>query len=207
MNKLGDILGMISIQRLAIWLGIFVLSILLRGSLFRGCFMYKAEKRYVLEYKIVDPKLSHFILKHPEVYDREVKDIFQITLIAEKITADALSFSKDSTLVNPNLVFALGGTTNDTGYSTFYTTVCDYLIDYYSLKSYYDCRHIVGSCFFMKTNLSTVRTLRGGQPFPSEFHFNIIQNMKTGETISVDPSLYDAYRISTVSSNYLFAKP
>ena len=31
--------------------------------------------------------------------------------------------------------------------------------------------------------------------------------LKTGEAISLDPTLYDAYRISTVSSNYAVSKP
>jgi hypothetical protein len=207
MNILSEILGLFSIKRLAVWVGLFLLGFLLRGGLFRQFFNYRAEKRFVLEYKIENTQLTDFIVKHPEVYDREVEDIEHIALIAEKITADALSFSKDSIVFNPNLVFASGGITNDAGYSAFYTTVCDYLIDYYSLKNYYDCRHIVGSCFFRGTNLTTFRTIRGGQPFPSEFHFNVILNLKTGETISLDPTLYDAYRISTVSSNYSVSKP
>lgn len=203
MNFLQEILRMFSIKRLAIWLGLFLISFLLRGPLFRFLTTYKAEKRYFLEYKMEDVKLIKFIMEHSEIYDRDLQDISQVALIAEKITADALSFEKESTIVNTNLVFNSGGATNDAGYSTFYTTVCDYLIDYYGLKKRYDCRHLVGSCFFMKTNLTTFRTLRGGRPFPPEFHFNIVLDLKTGETFALDPSLYDAYGISTVTSNYM----
>jgi hypothetical protein len=207
MSKVNDTLSLFSIKRLAIWFGLFLCAFLLRGRLFRHFFTYHAEKRFVLEYKIENPQLTDFILKHPEVYDRNIEDIRHIALIAEKITADALYFSKESTVFNPNMVFSSGGATNDAGYSAFYTTVCEYLIDYYGLKMLYDCRHIIGSCYFIKTNLTTFRTIRGRQPFTSEFHFNIIVNLKTGEVISVDPTLYDSYRISTVSSNYMVAMP
>jgi hypothetical protein len=207
MAKLSNTIGQFSIKRLAVWFGLFLCSFLLRGWLFRRFFTYHAEKRFVLEYTIENPQLTDFILKHPEVYDRNVEDIRNIALIAEKITADALYFSKESTVFNPNSVFSMGGATNDAGYSVFFTTVCDYLIDFYGLKTLYDCRHIIGSCHFMKTNLTTFKTLRGGQPFPPEFHFNIIVNLKTGEVLSFDPSLFDSYRISTVSSNYPSTTP
>ena len=143
----------------------------------------------------------------PDYFDRNVENIQHIALIAEKITADVLSFSDESTTTNPNLIFTSGGITNDAGYSAFYNSVCDYLIDYYSLKGYYNCYHIVGACFFRNTNLTTLRSIRGRAIFPSEYHFNVIQDMKTGEIIALDPSLFDAYRISTVTSNYVASKP
>ncbi len=205
MNFLQEILGMFSIKRLAVWFSIFLFCFLLRGGLFRWLFTYKAEKRYVLEYKIEDAQLIKFILEHPEIYDRDLQDMRQVAIIAEKITADVLYFEKESTITNSNLIFKNGGAANDAGYSAFYATVCEYLIDYYNLKKRFDCRHIVGSCFFRKTNLSTFQTLTGKRPFASEFHFNVIIDLKTGETITLDPSLYDGYRISTVSSNYIVA--
>jgi hypothetical protein len=199
MNIISTILGMFSIKRLAVWLIVALLFFLLRGGLFRQVSSYSAEKRFKEVYNIDDPRLANYILKHPEVYDREVKDVEQIALIAEKITSDVLYFSKDSSVFNPNVLFLNGGATNDAGFSAFYAAVCNYLINYYSLKDYYYCLHYVGSCFFMKTNLTTFRTIRGGKPFPSEYHFNIIINLKTNEMIAVDPSLYEAYCISPVS--------
>ena len=199
MNILSETLEMISIKRLGVWLMVILIGFLLRGGLFRQACSYSLGKRFMVIYNIEDSRLANYILKHPEVYDREVKDMAQIALIAEKITADVLYFSKDSSVFNPNVLFLNGGATNDAGFSAFYAAVCNYLIDYYSLKEYYYCTHVVGSCFFMSTNLTTFRTIRGGQPFPSEYHFNIIQNLKTNESIAVDPSLYEMYRISPVS--------
>jgi hypothetical protein len=199
MNIISDILGMFSIKRLAVWLIVALFGFLLRGGIFRRVCSYNAEKRFMVVYTIQDPRLANYIQKHPEVYDREVRDVEHIALIAEKITADVLYFSKDSSVFNPNVLFLNGGATNDAGFSAFYAAVFNYLIDYYRLTEHYYCLHVVGSCFFMKTNLTTFRTIRGGQPFPSEYHFNIIKNLKTSELIAVDPSLYEAYCISPVS--------
>jgi hypothetical protein len=199
MNNFNEILGIFSIKRLAAWLILVLFSFLLRGVLFRQICSYSAEKRFTVVYNIENPRLVNYILKHPDVYDREVKNVEHIALMAEKITADILYLSKDSSVFDPNILFLNNGATNDAGFSVFYAAVCNFLIDHYSLEDYYYCLHVVGSCFFMKTNLTTFRTPRGGQPFPAEYHFNIIKSLKTSEVITIDPSLFEAYRISSVS--------
>ena len=188
----------VSIKKLQ-WLGIVLLAgFLLRGSLFRLMVSYKLERTYSVAYKIEDAHIKDFIIKHPEIVDREIEDIKHIALIAERITDDLLVFSKESTTINPNLSFREHAA-GDAGFSAFYSAVCNYLIDMYGLKDYYICFHTIGPCFYIKTNLSAMVSPYGGRPFPSEFHFNIIKNRKTGELLALDPSVFVKYRITTVS--------
>ncbi len=193
----------LSKKRLAILGCIGIVCLLLRGQLFRGSITYMLEKYYPLEY-LIEQDLENYILFHPDVLNRGITDLRQIAYVAEKITSDALAYSDTVKTINPNLTFKMG-VANDVGYSAFYNTVCDYLLQRCNINTRYDCRHLVGQCFLKKTKVNDVRSNpRLGKRFPSEFHFNAIFEHGTGKTIALDPTLYEDYQIPEVSLYQVF---
>jgi hypothetical protein len=188
------------------WFSVLILGILLRGYLFRGSVTYMFEQFYPLEYRI-EPDLENYILFHPEVLNRTIRDLREIVYASEKITADALVFSDTVKTINPNLTFKMG-VANDDGFSAFYNTVCDYLLEKCHANKEFDCRHLVGQCYFRKKKVSDMHPpYRISKGFPSKFHFNAIFERKTGKTIALDPTLYKSHLITEVSLYQIFYHP
>jgi hypothetical protein len=184
-----------------VWAGVLLLGVLLRGQLFRSTVTYVFERYGKLEY-LLDENIERFILQHPEVADREFEDLKDVMIVAAKITSDILVFTKQTTPTDPkeNVKTRLA---NDEAFSTFYSAVCNFLLRRIKVDDKFECRHLVGQCYFLKKNVSEMqphgpfRRLSSG--FPKEFHFNAVFERSTGKTIALDPSLYETHYISQVS--------
>lgn len=76
-----------------------------------------------------------------------------------------------------------------------FSAIADYLIKRYGLQDRYEVDHLVGHLRFLGINLHNFIN----NPFFRDHDFNSIKDLRTGEAIYVDPSIYDFLRIKKVS--------
>ena len=169
---------------------LFLISILLRGFLFRLCVNYTAIGNRT-EIPVTHPKLIKAI---ETIANNQSINFRTIPQIASNITTENLDFISQSTSRNSNQVFKTRQA-NCIGYSALFHSVTQYLIKKYQLEQEIDSKHLIGKLDFLGLDLHQFFQ----SPFFKDHDFNQIKNLKTGESIYIDPSLRDYLGIKTVS--------
>ncbi|TND07485.1 MAG: hypothetical protein FD123_3195 [Bacteroidetes bacterium] len=77
---------------------------------------------------------------------------------------------------------------NCVGYADFFNMLMNYLVEQKGWQKQYVCKHYVGKIYFDGTNLNA---LFKNDPFFKDHDFNVIKNLRGGNDIAVDPSLYE----------------
>ncbi len=172
-------------------------TILLILLLFRG-WIY----RFTINYEVVGTRQT-FSITNPElVYKINSKSgqdsisIKNIIDIANTITIQSLSFSRQQISKDPNRLI-VSKRANCIGYAAMFNAIVNYLINKYQLNNSFKAYHRIGKLDFFGIDLHQSLD----HSFFRDHDFNQIIDLKTGEVISIDPSVSDYLGIKEVSSN------
>ena len=169
---------------------LFLIIICFRGFFYRSFICYK-EIGTRTEIMITNPQLIHKIEAQSANYTIDAKTI---TSIANNITKETLYFSGRQAFRDPNVLIDKHKA-NCVGYSTMFNSIANYLIRKHHLERQIEARHLIGQLNFMGINLHQFFHT----PFFKDHDFNEITNLKTGKSISIDPSVSDYLYINRVS--------
>lgn len=172
-------------------IGIAVLMLILfRGIVFRLVVKYdEIGNRSRIE--ITNKNLIEEIEK--EYKNRRI-DLEEISGIADLITKKKLEFTMNRVSNNPNELINTNQA-NCIGYSAMYNSIANYLIEKESLEDEIEAKHKIGRLELLGINIHQFFD----NPFFRNHDFNEITNKKTGEKISIDPTVSDYLWIRRIS--------
>jgi hypothetical protein len=161
------------------------------GPLYRSLFYY-TSCGVRNTYRISSPALEEYIdslsaLNPPE-------STHDVIALANTITSEQLSFQTSHSEVNPNLLFP-GGRSHCVGYSAFFTTVCNGLLEKYNFDQQWSCASHRGNIYLLGFNLHDCFR----SSFFADHDFNCMSHHSSGEIICTDPTLFDYIGIATIS--------
>lgn len=161
--------------------------VICRTYLFRIFFSYDTIKeRKVLD--ITNEKLKNR-LKETE-NNTSVEDLIQNSL---KETASTLSFSFDKCDHETDKLVETKKE-NCIGYSAFLASVIQFKLKQSGLENEWKVQHNVGEIYLVNENIN--RHFNSG--FFRDHDFVTVENVKTNETIGIDATLYDYFRIERI---------
>ncbi|MEZ5044985.1 MAG: hypothetical protein R2828_34125 [Saprospiraceae bacterium] len=174
-------------------IGILILILILfRGLIFRSTIIYN-EIGIREEIKITNQILLDKIKTKSENKEIGLNEIIDI---ANSITTQELSFTTKRTSNNPNELINTKEA-NCVGYSAMFNSIANNLIRQKKLSGKIEAVHQIGRLDFLGIDLH--------QFFDNAFFrnhdYNSINNLETGEVISIDPSLIDYLKIKEIVSN------
>jgi hypothetical protein len=176
-----------------IFLLVSIVLILFRGWIFRNTVSYKSigDRK---NYHATDKKLVEFTETNPT---REtaptVESIIKKSL---DITSQQLRYSSYSSKTNPNkLIYT--GEAHCVGYASFFTTLCNGILEKHKLSDQWIAKAKVGQLYFFDVNIHQYFS----SPFFKDHDFVVIENQRTGQTFSVDPTVSDYLYIDFVTFN------
>jgi len=170
-------------------------SFLLLILLFRG-----PVYRSIINYTIVNHRKNHFLINKKLISEIDVYtgnkslNINEIIQISNSFTAEKLAFTFSKAPTDANK-FVNHKKANCIGYSALFNTVGNYLLVKNNLANSYEFNHLVGQLYFFGINIHPIIN----HPFFKDHDFNAIKNLKTQESIYIDPTLYDYFGIKRVS--------
>jgi len=176
-----------------IFLTIFILTIV--GLSFRGWFY-----RHLVTYKSVglrnnysatSDKLVDYINANSDKQTNP--DIEQIIEFGLSITSRKLKFSAKKSDTDPNKLINTKAA-HCVGYTSFFAATCNYLLKAYRLDDVWTAKPQVGQLYLLGTNIHRYFS----SPFFKDHDFVTIENIKTGQTIAVDPVVNDYLYIDFV---------
>jgi hypothetical protein len=170
-----------------------MLLVLFRGTLYRILFSYENCGRR--------PHISissSLLRNHLDSIARfhEPQSILEIVNLSNRITANQLSYHTKASEINPNRLFPQSKT-HCVGYSAFYASICNYLLEHYGFGQTYHCDAYCGKISFLGYDLHK----HFENPFFASHDFNMISNSSGKEIICIDPILYDYFRIESITLN------
>lgn len=143
------------------------------------------------EIKITDQNL----IKTIEIKSLDIEvDLENIVQIANEITKENLVFTTDHVSSNPNELMN-SKQANCIGYSAMFNSIANHLIRTNELEGVIESKHKIARLEFLGIDLHQFIK----DPFFRDHDFNQIKNVKTGELISIDPSVSDYLWINRVN--------
>lgn len=172
---------------------IIILGILLfisRDFLFSHLVKYEITSTG-LSNKKIEPNLKKYIAV--SATELESGDIAEIVELALKLTSEKLKFTTRQRSNNPNDLFVTGKA-HCVGYAIFYSSVCNELLFREGLNNQWTTKPYVGKIHFLNLNVHKIFN----SDFLKDHDFVIVENLKTGEQITIDPVLYDYLKIRRI---------
>lgn len=166
------------------------LVIIFRERLYQTFITYKfigTRTNYTTVNKNLIDLLNQSEIKEP---NPKINDIISKSLI---ITSRHLHFTSGKNEIDPNKLINTKSA-HCVGYATFYSTVCNHLLEKHNLKSEWSASPQIGLLFFIGINLHDYFK----SPFYKDHDFVIIENKNTGERFGVDPSMNDYLKIKYI---------
>lgn len=120
-----------------------------------------------------------------------VEEVIDLSL---KITDRHLHYRFQKSSVDPNEICKTGST-HCVGYSAFFNTTFNYLIQKNKISGW-TTSQCYGGLFLFNINLNKLFD----SPFFRDHDFNSIRNQKTGENIYVDPTVFDYLGIDRINA-------
>lgn len=170
---------------------IILILVVFRGPVYRLFINYKnigtREKIEITNQELI--KLINAKSANRHIDAEAVADI------ANQMAKDELSFTWGNASNNPNELI-ISHKANCIGYSATFNSIANYLIAKNGLESEIQTRHIIGKLYFWGIDVHQLFS----NPFFKDHDFNQIRDLKTGKTISIDPSIGDYLWIDEVSA-------
>ncbi|MEZ4911186.1 MAG: hypothetical protein R2774_10035 [Saprospiraceae bacterium] len=124
----------------------------------------------------------------------QVMDIGKIAKIAKSITVEELNFSFEKESTDPNKLITTKKA-NCIGYSSMFNSFANQIIISKGITGEIESKHKIGKLELLGLNIHQFLK----SPFFRDHDFNQLRNLKTGEVISIDPSLSDIFWIEKVT--------
>ncbi|GAB2765696.1 hypothetical protein [Salinimicrobium soli] len=163
---------------------------------------FARERLYnqVVIYRSLGPRTGHpatnaLLIKEIELdidnqSDARIDEIIQISL---SITSKHLHFTVLNTSNDPNVLFSTGRA-HCVGYVRFFAATCNYLLERYGLDDQWIAQPTIGQLYVFNTNIHKYLN----SPFLRDHDFVVLENLRTGEIVAVDPTLNDYLKIDLV---------
>lgn len=145
-------------------------------------------------YSASNPKLTDYI--ESTAGDLDNPDINKIVQLSLSTTSRQLNFTSDNNYNDPNKLID-SRTAHCVGYATFFAATCNYLLEKYQLSKVWTAKPQIGQLYFLGANVHKYLN----SPFLKDHDFVTIENIKTGEVLAVDPTVYDYLGIDLI--NYM----
>lgn len=172
-----------------------VLVLLTTGVLFRGCIYRKAvtyrSAGVRQPYALTAAALADAIAVCAASENNP--DVETVIADALELTDNTLCFASTGTTDNPNKLI-VSERAHCVGYAAFFTTVCNELLWKNNMHETWVAQQHIGKLTVFGKNIHAFFK----SPFFRDHDFVIIKNKITGETIAVDPSLYDYLYVERV---------
>lgn len=165
-----------------------VICLIFRSFLYRKFVSYKPVKAR-FSYTITENKIKIYVEENYK--EQNINEIIDRSL---SLTTEHLNFTSSKNYNNPNkLMFTK--TANCIGYASFFSTICNYLINVNSLNQEWEAIPYAGELYFFGVNINHYFQ----SPFLKDHDFVIIRNKITNKKFVVDPSLSDYFYIDYVT--------
>jgi len=168
-----------------------VVGLLFRGWLYRQLVAYKPVAQRP-GYSATNAQLIQYIEQNAG--DEKDPGIRQIIKLALSLTSRQLNYTAKRNDNDPNKLIS-SKTAHCVGYAAFCSTTCNYLIRKYNLTGTWRARPEAGLLYFLGINVHPYFS----SPFFKDHDFVIIDNLKTGERLAVDPTLNDYSGINFIT--------
>ena len=167
-------------------------AIVLQGPLYRSFVSYESVGQRK-SYSITNEALLTLINDRVDFEeDMRVNDIVNL---AFSITCTQLNFTTGKNNVDPNKLVT-SKTANCIGYATFYSSVCNHLLERFHLNDQWRAKAQIGHLSFLGHDVHQLF----GSPFFKDHDFVTIESFTNSDsTIVVDPSLRDYFYINSVT--------
>lgn len=183
MRKLRLKIGYISLVCL-------LLVFLFRGYIYRQLFVYELiETRKT--YTEVGEGLKQYLNEETSTF--KPQNIHEVVEKSLQITARTLRFRPTQPSSDPNALL-ISQEAHCVGYAAFFTTTCNYLLQKYQLDSTWKAKHWVGKIKFCGKDLHRFLS----SPFFKDHDLAAVEDIQTGESLYVDPSLKDYFYINYI---------
>ncbi|MBP6397920.1 MAG: hypothetical protein KA340_08570 [Saprospiraceae bacterium] len=166
------------------------------GFLFRG-WIY----RHLVSYKSVGMRASYkatdanFIKYVDTFVDNQIEpDIKHIIKLSLSITSKKLNYAAHKIDIDPNKLIT-SQKAHCVGYAAFYATTCNYLLEKFNLNHRWTAKPNIGHLYFLGTNVHPYFK----SSFFKDHDFVTIENIETGESFAVDPTVKDYLYVDFVS--------
>jgi hypothetical protein len=171
-------------------LALTILTFLLRNWLFWQLFSYQAVGDRPA-YAIENPQLRAYI--ENEWPDNSTKSPRAVLKKALQLSAQQLHFTAAHNHNDPNLLLN-SHSAHCVGYAAFTTTVCNELLQRYQLNAEWKAEARVGQIHCLGINVHPYFQ----SAFFKDHDFVVLRNLKTGEELAADPTVYDYLGITFV---------
>ena len=171
-------------------LTLLLLSFLFRNWLFWQLFSYQSVGDRPV-YAIENPQLRAYI--ENEWPTNSTKSPRAILKKALQLSARQLHFSAARNHNDPNLLIN-SHSAHCVGYAAFTTTICNEMLQRYQLNAEWKAEARVGQIHFLGINVHPYFK----SAFFKDHDFVVLRNLKTGEVLAADPTVYDYLRIPCV---------
>lgn len=173
-----------------ILLVLLILLIVFRQPIYKATVNYtKVGERENI--RIVDENLIDLI--DNEIGDKSI-DIEEVVRIAKYITNESFNFTTENVSKDPNLLINTSKA-NCVGYSGMFNSIANYIIRQKNLENTFVAKHLIGKLSFLGFNVHSLFK----NSFLKNHDYNQVINIKTGDTIYIDPSLSDYFKIHRVN--------
>ncbi len=157
---------------------ILVIGFVFRGWIYRQIVTYKSTGERVNYTATNENLISYFEENIVNVKDTKIEEIINVGL---STTSQLLEFTASKNYNNPNKLIDTK-TANRIGYATFFSSICNYLLEKKNIRDWKAVPH-KGQLYFLGVNVHQYFD----SPFFKDHDFAIIQNKNTGEILAVDP--------------------
>jgi hypothetical protein len=182
------------IKRISLaFLVVGIVVILLRGWTFRNTVIYRSigDRK---NFQVTDKKLAEIFSTNAD--SKTYSSIESIIERSLNLTSGQLRFTNSSGISDPNkLIYT--GTAHCVGYASFFTIICNGLLQKHGLADQWVAKAKVGELYFLDINVHQFFS----SPFFKDHDFVVIENQKTGEFFAVDPTVNDYLHIDFVTLN------
>jgi len=172
-------------------LGLLLSTILLRGTIYRLVVKYEVVQQRALSILPAggeQQEIAAWVAAHPTATVRA------ISRFAARETANRLSFVARNAPSDPATALSKGQT-HCVGYARLFSAIVSQVIAELPPERSLEQKHAVGQLHLLGYNLHQLSS----RPFWQDHDFNCITDVATGETVCVDPTLYDYARIRSIS--------
>lgn len=171
-------------------LALTILTFLLRNWLFWQLFSYQALGDRPA-YAIKNPELRTYIeTEWPANSGKSPRLILKKAL---QLSARQLHFTAARNHNDPNLLID-SHSAHCVGYAAFTTTICNELLQRHQLNAEWKAEARVGQIYFLGINVHPYFR----SAFFKDHDFVVLRNLKTGEELATDPTVYDYLGIGFV---------
>ena len=169
---------------------ILIIGILL-VLLFRG-YLFRTLVRYQENNELEKIPLTNETLRDQIKSIQSQEDIEDLIKIALVLTADHLHFRSQASSVDPNQLFRpTSSPTHCVGYSAFFATIFQQLLQQHNWQDSYQVQHLRGHLTLLGFDLHQFND----DPFFQHHDYNRIIEISTGKQWVVDIAVYDYFGI------------